>query len=341
MTAKTVLVTGGAGFIGSHFLGMLSGRGFKIIVVDKLTYAGNRDNLWNIDHTFYEIGIEDPGISEIIQEHQPDYVVNFAAETHVDRSIRDPSSFIKTDALGTFNLVYACLKYGKGLKRFIHISTDEVYGPCECGYDNPFFDDAKLNPTSPYSASKAAADLLLQSYMRTYGLPLVIVRPCNNYGPCQYPEKLVPMAITRLLSYKKIPLHGEGLEVREWIPVQMCAKMIYKIMRGGRSGEIFNLGTGYRVENREVVFTIVELIRGGDVDWRDCVEFIPNRPGNDARYAIEPYNYEQRFGHTKPFTHAMFRRYMRDTIDWYCANMAFWKSIDIAANSYDGKEYLR
>lgn len=344
----SILVTGGAGFIGSNFLGLLSETypNDGLVCVDKLTYAGNIDNiryLINGGMHFYQADIATPDMDRILMWHNPEIVINFAAETHVDRSIREPEAFIKADILGVFNLVYFCMKYK--VKKFIHISTDEVYGPMPA-YSNCYAEadeSSILNPTSPYSASKAAADLLLLSYYKTYNFPLVIVRPCNNYGPRQYPEKLIPMVITRLLQDKKILMHGEGREVREWIYVEDCCKAIKGVMDKGKIGEIYNIGSGDRKSNLNVVR---EILDGMHIEspYNDNIEFVKNRPGNDARYAINSRKIMGLFGKEgSHFSITNFAKGLFDTISWYMMMPDFWSNVDLEANIYDEKEgkYLR
>uniref|UniRef100_A0A6M3K3C4 Putative GDP-mannose 4,6-dehydratase n=1 Tax=viral metagenome TaxID=1070528 RepID=A0A6M3K3C4_9ZZZZ len=340
-----VLVTGGAGFIGSHFIDRIIGKVDSLVCVDKLTYAGNMKNLTEASgkdfFKFYHQGIESMLIPTILDIHKIDCIVNFAAETHVDRSIQDPSAFLYSDILGTFNLAFHALKYK--VKRFIHISTDEVYGPIEKGEAT---EEYPLKPTSPYSSSKACADLLLQSYQKTYGLPLIIVRPCNNYGPRQYPEKLIPITITRILQGKKAILHGEGKEVREWIYVEDCVRAIEKIMTDGKAGEIYNVGSGERCENRNIIANIVDVLHPG-IDavasgrWQEFMKQYPNRPGNDFRYAINCSKLGQLCGHSvqKLWT---FHEGIRETIRWYKDNLDWWSDVNIEANIYkDGDGYLR
>jgi len=373
-----ILVTGGAGFMGSHFLKLLMSKPFETIsCVDKLTYAGNRDNIDGLierDLSFYQMDIIDSRIGRILEDEQIDTIVNFAAETHVDRSICDPKAFLETDVMGLFNLVSCSMK--AGVKRFIHISTDEVYGPisetkmvpddyldedCYGGMHlvpsekeivNEATETYPLNPTSPYSASKASADLLLQAYYKTYGFPVIIVRPCNNYGPNQYPEKLIPMAITRLLQKKKILLHGEGKEVREWIYVEDCVKAIERIMLDGKIGEIYNVGSGLKRPNERIIRRVIlfALFPKGycmahdeeDVLFDEWTERLLNRPGNDLRYAInnEKIHKELFYGDVS-YLQTEFEEGLEKMVDWYRNNPNFWKEVDLQANIYQEGEYLR
>jgi len=351
-----VLVTGGAGFIGSHFIDKIIGKVDSVVCVDKLTYAGNMKNLVEASgkdfFKFYHQGIESMLIPTIFDIHKIDCIVNFAAETHVDRSIQDPSAFLYSDILGTFNLAFHALKYK--IKRFIHISTDEVYG--SIAKNNPFdprddmdeleieaTEEYSLKPTSPYSSSKACADLLLQSYQKTYGLPLIIVRPCNNYGPRQYPEKLIPITITRILQGKKAILHGEGKEIREWIYVEDCVRAIEKIMTDGEVGQIYNVGSGERLTNFRVMADIFCALFPSIIasEMKDRIDFVSNRPGNDFRYAMNSSKLGQLCGHSiqKLWT---FHEGIRDTIQWYVNNEDWWPDVNIDANIYkEGNGYMR
>ncbi|MHA2220363.1 MAG: dTDP-glucose 4,6-dehydratase [Candidatus Hodarchaeales archaeon] len=270
------LITGGCGFIGSNFIRYIlhNHKDCDILNVDKLTYAGNMENLRDLDVTTQVLDIGNPAIYLTIRDYKPDIIVNFAAQTHVDRSVRYPTEFIDTDVMGLFNLVYHSMKLG--VEKFIHISTDEVYGSISKVHQE-WDDDGKsctvypgdadekcmLNPTSPYAASKAAGDLIMSSYIKTYNFPAIIIRPCNNYyGPRQYPEKLIPMIITQLLQSKPILLHGEGKEVREWLFVEDCCRAIDNIIEKGRIGEIYNVGSGDRINNINVIRQIIEAAYG-------------------------------------------------------------------------------
>lgn len=334
-----ILVTGGAGFIGSHFIKYLSNtkNRDKIVCIDKLTYAGDKRNLEGYFHNiiFYENSINDQMINTIFQLEQPDVIVNFAAETHVDNSIRNPKSFLETDIMGLFNLVYYSIKYK--VKKFIHVSTDEVYGPV-C---REAFETDKLNPTSPYSASKASADLLLQSYFKTYNFPVVIVRPCNNYGPNQYIEKLIPLSIMRLLTNKKVVIHGQGREIREWIFVEDCVEAIYQVMVDGKIGEIYNIGSNDRKTNINVIDYILSILfKGEQGSLKEHVEFVNNRPGNDFRYAINSDKIESEICDT--FLKTRFKEGIKKTVGWYILNNWRYKDLNLDLNIYeDNEDYLR
>jgi dTDP-glucose 4,6-dehydratase len=376
-----ILVTGGAGFMGSHFVKRLLENDSvddSIFVVDKLTYAGSRKNLpagSERGYRFINRDIADLNRWDFGQTIRPDVVVNFAAESHVDRSIKDPAAFLRTDIMGLFNLISKSL--WAGVKRFVHISTDEVYGPIG---NTSLYRKAQamayytvkgkllslkdfgigeasenwlLKPTSPYSASKASADMLLHSYHKTYGLPIIIVRPCNNYGSNQYPEKLIPMAITRLLKGEKVLLHGDGDEIREWIYVEDCVSAIESIMLDGEVGETYNVGSGYRLTNLEVIEKVVDRVanpwqgREHELGFGDehCVhpeayiEKTSNRPGNDMRYALNSDKFMKKFGEDPakvPFVVGL-----QKTVDWYRENEDWWQGVDLDSNIYDEKEYMR
>ncbi len=275
-----ILVTGGAGFIGSAFVRAAVKKGYRVIVVDKLTYAGDIKRLEAVKgkYKFYKTDIcNQDKIEQIFEKEKPDCVVNFAAETHVDRSIKSAKEFIETNVVGAEVLL--CAARESRIKKFIHLSTDEVYGDIEKG---EFFEDFPLVPSSPYSASKAAADLLIKSYIRTYNFPAIIVRPSNNYGPWQYPEKLIPRAILTVLKGGKIPVYAKGKNVREWLYVEDCARGILKIMESGRMGEVYNIGSGQEKENIYIVKTLLKAMKADS----DGFEFVRDRPGHDIRYKL-------------------------------------------------------
>ena len=333
---KNILITGGAGFIGSHFIKQIH-NDYNVVNIDKLTYCGTLKNLNKVNCCTYVEDIANNCIPDILNEKKIDTIVNFAANTHVDRSISNPREFLETDILGVFNLVYSSLKY-KGIKRFIHIETDEVYGPIY--EENEADENAILNPTSPYAASKASAGLLLSSYKKTYGLPLILIRPCNIYGTNQYPEKLIPFTITRLLESKPAILHGKGIEIREWMHSSDCVSMIRKIMEEGEIGEIYNLGSRIRKRNTDVIHAIIRKMYRLGFDLPTIpVEKIPNRPGNDFRYAINSSKVVKKFGHyiTKKFPEGL-----EDIIKWYATHKDWYENINTSANIYkNNKDYLR
>ncbi|MCX5696509.1 MAG: dTDP-glucose 4,6-dehydratase [Candidatus Omnitrophica bacterium] len=326
-----IVVTGGAGFIGSEFVRQLAKRGLsphsynvsglegdcpRLIVIDKLTYAGDLKRLDEVKgkFKFYKVDICDKNkICAVFQKEKPDIVVNFSAETHVDRSIVDSSSFINTNINGTKVLLDACLKYQ--INKFIHISSDEVYGEIEKGVFN---EDSPLQPNSPYSASKAAADLLIRSYIRTYGLPAIIVRPSNNYGPWQYPEKFIPVAIHSVLKGGKIPVYGRGLNVREWLYVSSCVEGIILILKKGKPGGIYNLGSGFRKRNIDLAMAILNKM---DKPHR-LIKFVRDRPGHDLRYSLDSSK-AQRLG-WKPGIG--LNEGLQKTIDWYKESLSWLNS---------------
>ena len=277
---RKLLVTGGAGFIGSVFVKEALKNGYKITVVDKLTYAADLIRLEEVkgEYKFYKTDICDKrNIEAIFVKEKPDAVINFAAESHVDRSIHDASVFLKTNVGGTDVVINNSRKFGVG--RFIHISTDEVYGDIEKG---EFQESSPLKPNSPYAASKAGADLLVRSYIRTFKFPAIIVRPSNNYGPGQYPEKLIPLTILRILQNKNIPVYGQGRNIREWLFVKDSAKGLLSILEQGRPGEIYNLGSGKEVENIEVVKKLLNILKADE----KLIEFVKDRLGHDLRYRL-------------------------------------------------------
>ncbi len=277
-----VLITGGAGFIGSAFVRLLAkDKGCGIVVVDKLTYAGDLKRLEEAKgrFKFYKTDVCDKtGIDTVFAAQRPDVVLHFAAESHVDRSINDAAPFIETNVKGTQVLLDACRRYRTS--KFIFISTDEVYGEIP---DGKFREDSRIKPNSPYAASKAAADLLVQSYIHTYGFPAVIIRPSNNYGPWQYPEKLIPLSILRIMNGANIPVYGKGLNVREWLYVEDCVSGIKRIMSRGKCGEIYNLGSSQESRNIDTVKLLLKTLGAG----MDRFEFVKDRPGHDIRYSLD------------------------------------------------------
>ncbi|MDD5156358.1 MAG: dTDP-glucose 4,6-dehydratase [Candidatus Omnitrophica bacterium] len=276
-----ILITGGAGFIGSAFVRLAVKQGHRPVVIDKLTYAAD---LARLDEAkgkfkFYKADIcDEHKIKRIFRQERPQLVVHFAAESHVDRSILDAKAFIETNVLGTHVLLEAARE--QGIKNFIHISTDEVYGDIIKG---KFAEDSPLSPNSPYAASKAAADLLIKSYIRTYNLPAIIIRPCNNYGPWQYPEKLIPLAILKILRGQKVPVYAQGRNIREWVYVEDCAKGILRILQKGRLGHIYNLGSSEEKQNIDVVKTILKTLDAPGTMF----EFVKDRLGHDIRYSLD------------------------------------------------------
>ena len=314
---KKLLVTGGAGFIGSEFVRASVRKGYKVVVVDKLTYAGDLERIKEVekDITFYRADITDKGsIEDIFKKEKPKVVVHWAAESHVDRSIMNAAPFLETNVQGTLVLLEASRRFGT--ERFINISTDEVYG--ELGKDGQFYEETPLNPNSPYSVSKASADMLARAYYRTYGLPVITVRPSNNYGPWQYPEKLIPVVILKALNNEKIPVYGKGENIREWLFVSDCADMVLMIMEKGNIGEIYNVGSGEEKRNIEVVTQILRIVGKSE----DLIEFVKDRPGHDFRYSLNSEKIKAQLGYKKIIP---FSKGIEKTVKWYVDNMEWVK----------------
>jgi dTDP-glucose 4,6-dehydratase len=304
------LVTGGAGFIGSHFVRHLLRQHpeDQVINLDKLTYAGNLENVADIsDDPRYRFVNGDIANRELVDRlaSETDAIVNFAAETHVDRSIQDSSPFLITNVIGAQVLMEAALRHHHS--RFIHISTDEVYGDTEEGF---FTESSPLKPSSPYAASKAAADLLALSYVRTYGLPVSITRCSNNYGPNQYPEKLLPFFIQRLMAGQTVPLYGDGSNIRDWLHVTDHCQAVDLVLRQGQNGQIYNIGSNNEHTNLEITRRILAILGLSD----DRIEFVKDRPGHDVRYAIDATKITSELG-WKPSVD--FDRGFRETVEWF------------------------
>ena len=321
-----IIVTGGAGFIGGNFMHYMVNTypNDNIICVDCLTYAGNLETLDPIkDKKNYKFIKEDitnrEGIYKIFEENKPDIVVNFAAESHVDRSVDTPEIFIKTNILGTQVLMDACRKYG--IQRFHQVSTDEVYGDLPLERTDLFFtEDTPIHTSSPYSASKAGADLLVLAYHRTYKLPVTISRCSNNYGPYHFPEKLIPLMISRALNDEKLPVYGDGKNVRDWLYVTDHCKAIDLIIRNGKVGEVYNIGGHNEKANIDVVKTILSSLNKSE----NLIEYVKDRPGHDLRYAIDPTKIEKELGWKPEYT---FDTGIKKTIEWYLANKPWWEHI--------------
>jgi len=316
---KTILVTGGCGFIGSNFIRYMLKKypHYKIINLDKLTYAGNFKNLKDVEkNRRYSFIKGDICNFRLLEEliKRVDIIINFAAETHVDRSIRKASSFLRTNFYGTYALLEMAKK--NKIDLFIQISTDEVYGSKEEGF---FKETSPLNPSNPYSASKASADLLVLSYYRTYKIPIIITRSSNNFGPYQYPEKIIPLFITNLLENKKVPLYGEGLNIRDWLYVLDNVSALDIVMHKGKIGEIYNIGAGNLISNLELTKLILKLM-----DKDECfIEKVPDRPGHDFRYALDCEKIK-RLGWRPIYS---FKDALISTIDWYKKNQLWWKPL--------------
>ena len=321
-----IVVTGGAGFIGGNFVyfQLKNHADDKVICYDKLTYAGNLETLKdaqaNENFKFIRGDIADrEQVYKMFEEEKPDVIVNFAAESHVDRSIEDPELFLRTNIIGTSILLDACKKFG--IKRFHQVSTDEVYGDLPLDRPDLFFTETtNLHTSSPYSASKASADLLVQAYQRTYKIPATISRCSNNYGPYHFPEKLIPLMIINALNDKKLPVYGVGANVRDWLFVEDHCAAINLIIRNGKVGEVYNIGGHNERTNLEVVKTILKILGKPE----SLIEFVTDRKGHDLRYAIDPTKIENELGWT-PQT--KFDDGIKKTVAWYLDNRDWWEKI--------------
>jgi dTDP-glucose 4,6-dehydratase len=313
-----LLVTGGAGFIGCNFVRYILDRypDYRVVNLDKLTYAGNLENLEGLEknphYRFLQGDVCDPDVVAEALKSGADAVVNFAAESHVDRSILGAAEFVRTNILGTLNLL-DCSRKIRHL-RFVQISTDEVYG--SLGGSGAFAETTPLAPNSPYAASKASADLLIRSYNHTYGFPAMITRCSNNYGPYQLPEKLIPLLIANALAEMPLPLYGDGLYVRDWIHVQDHCAAVDRVLHDGRSGEIYNVGAKQEITNLDLTRAVLKYLGKSE----DLITFVKDRPGHDRRYAIDPSKLERELG-WKP--EIPLDAGLHDTIDWYCRNAAW------------------
>lgn len=322
----TIIVTGGAGFIGSNFVfHMLKAHpDYRIVCLDKLTYAGNLSTLEpvmdNPNFRFVKLDICDrEGVYKIFEEEKPDIVVNFAAESHVDRSIENPEIFLQTNILGTAVMMDACRKYG--IQRYHQVSTDEVYGDLPLNRpDMLFTEDSHIRASSPYSASKAGADLLAQAYHRTFGLPVTISRCSNNYGPYQFPEKLIPLMITNALSEKPLTVYGEGLNIRDWLYVDDHCRAIDLIIQEGTIGEIYNIGGHNEMSNIDIVKMICKALGKPE----DLITHVADRKGHDMRYAIDPTKIHRELGW---FPETKFSDGIQKTICWYLDNRKWWERL--------------
>jgi len=353
-----ILVTGGAGFIGSNFvLDWLAGGGGRVVNLDKLTYAGNPANLASVQHspayTFVHGDICDAAlVTELLREHRPRAVVHFAAESHVDRSIVGPEAFLRTNIDGTFTLLQAARGFYDSLTgeererfRFLHVSTDEVYGTLE-PQDPAFHEETPYAPNSPYAASKAASDHLVRAWVHTYGLPAVVTNCSNNYGPYQFPEKLIPLMIANALQGKALPVYGDGQQVRDWLYVGDHASALRVVLEKGRVRETYNVGGGNQRSNLEVVTTLCALLdelvpESKFRPHKGLVKFVTDRPGHDRRYAIDARKLEGELGWR---AQESFETGLRKTVEWYLANAAWVESVTSGAyqqwmsQNYDGRE---
>ncbi len=322
----TVFVTGGAGFIGSNFIFYMLDKypDSRIVCLDKLTYAGNLTTLApvmkNPNFRFVKVDIcRRDAVFQLFREEQPDVVVNFAAESHVDRSIESPEVFLQTNVLGTQVLMDACREYG--IRRYHQVSTDEVYGDLPLDRPDLFFtEQTPIHTSSPYSASKAAADLLVQAYHRTYGLPATISRCSNNYGPYHFPEKLIPLMIVNALNDKPLPVYGQGLNVRDWLYVEDHCKAIDLILEKGREGEVYNIGGHNEMRNIDIVRLICRKLGKPE----SLITYVTDRKGHDMRYAIDPAKIHRELGW---LPETKFADGIDKTIAWYLENRRWWQTI--------------
>jgi dTDP-glucose 4,6-dehydratase len=341
---KTYLVTGGAGFIGSNFVHYMLKKysDIKIINVDKLTYAGNLENLKCVEndpnYSFVQADICDKeAIEKIFLENDIDYLVNFAAESHVDRSIREPEVFVNTNVLGTVNLLNLSKKYwekedcfAEG-KKFLQVSTDEVYGSLgDTGY---FTENTPLDPHSPYSSSKAAADLMVKAYSETYKMPVNITRCSNNYGPYQFPEKLIPLIINNCLNKRDLPVYGDGMNIRDWLYVEDHCKAIDMVINKGKLGDVYNIGGHNERTNIYIVKTIIEYVKD-NVDSsvnEELIKYVEDRKGHDRRYGIDPAKIKDELGWEPETT---FETGIKKTIQWYLDNTGWMENITTGLYKY-------
>jgi dTDP-glucose 4,6-dehydratase len=355
MSSGRLLVTGGAGFIGANFVLMRIAAGDQVVNLDKLTYAGNLQSLAPVEkaagYTFVRGEIEDRElVSRLLAEYRPDAVVHFAAESHVDRSILGPEAFVMTNVVGTFRLLDAALEHWRSLSgaardrfRFLHVSTDEVYGSLAPS-DAAFHESTPYSPNSPYSASKAGSDHLVRAYHHTYGLPTLTTNCSNNYGPLQFPEKLIPLMVLNALHGKSLPVYGDGLNVRDWLYVGDHCAAIAAVVAKGRPGETYNIGGMNEMANIEVVQTICDILdelRPAAASRRELITYVKDRPGHDRRYAIDCRKLTAELGWTPQET---FSSGIRKTIAWYLDNMSWVEAISSGAyrewidRNYAGRE---
>ena len=337
---KKILVTGGAGFIGSNFIQLALGQpGVQILNLDKLTYAGNLDSLQTVaerpEYRFVRADLCDPAaVAQTVAEFQPDAIVHFAAESHVDRSIDGPAAFIQTNIIGTFNLLEAARQYWKELPperkeafRFLHVSTDEVYG--SLGATGLFTEDTPYAPNSPYSASKASSDHLVRAYHHTYGLPALTTNCSNNYGPYQFPEKLIPLMILNALGGKALPVYGDGMQVRDWLYVADHCRAILTVLDQGKPGETYNIGGHNEMPNIRIVQKICALLdelrpRADGKPYVGQITYVADRPGHDRRYAIDAGKIGRELGWQPQET---FDTGIRKTVEWYLDNAAWCERV--------------
>ena len=331
----TLLVTGGAGFIGSNFVRhVLGDPEIRVINLDLLTYAGNRESVDDLDsdrHIFVHGDIGDSGLVQgLLAEHEPDGIIHFAAESHVDRSIDDPSAFIRTNVLGTQVLLDSALDYWRNRAgddfRFVHVSTDEVYGTL--GPDDAAFDERhRYAPNSPYAASKAAADHLARAWHRTYGLPVVITNCSNNYGPYQFPEKLIPLILINALEGERLPVYGDGQQRRDWLFVGDHCSAIQRVLEAGQPGRVYNIGGNAEMANLDVVHLLCDLLDArvpSERPRRELIDFVQDRPGHDRRYAVDAGRIRDELGWSPSLD---FASGLAQTVDWYLDQRDWWQRI--------------
>ncbi len=346
--AQVYLVTGGAGFIGGNFVLSLMNQGnAKVINLDALTYAGNMDTLSSVidnpNHIFVQGSILDRElVSRLLDQHQPSAIINFAAESHVDRSIDSPGEFIQTNVVGTFELLEAFRSYhssasekSRAALRFLHVSTDEVYG--SLGAEGFFTEETSYAPNSPYSASKAGADHLVRAYHHTYGLPTLTTNCSNNYGPFHFPEKLIPLIIQKALAGEQLPVYGDGMQVRDWLYVEDHCRAILKVLEAGQVGEVYNIGGHNEMTNLDVVKTICGLLDEMVPDsphkpHAELITFVKDRPGHDRRYAIDAGKLQRELGWQPKET---FETGIRKTIQWYLDHQEWTQRI--SSGEYRGE----
>ncbi len=341
MSARTLLVTGGAGFIGTNFIRhtLTVRKSWRVVNLDALTYAGNLANFQDLvpglakRHRFIHGDVTDPALLDrLFAEESFDTVVHFAAESHVDRSILGPEAFVATNVEGTFRLLDASLRHWEengrpDSFRFLHISTDEVYG--SLGPEGSFTETTPYDPSSPYSASKAASDHFVRAYFRTYGLPILITNCSNNYGPYQFPEKLIPLMIWNIVQKKPLPVYGDGKNVRDWLYVMDHCDGLLRVLQAGRVGETYNIGGGAERQNIEIVHLLCDLLdarlnRSGKKSSRRLIRFVTDRPGHDRRYAIDATKIKQELGWSP--AHG-FEEALEATVTWYLDNLDWVKSV--------------